>query len=103
MIGIVCVPEDKDYDGVYKEIGLVSDSLIITETTRNISLHFPPFRNAVETALRYNDDITHVPTLAAAVEEAKERAGTDGTILIVGTQSIIADATELWGFSYEVI
>ncbi len=44
-----------------------------------------------------------MPTLAAAVEEARERAGTDGTILIVGTQSIIADATELWGFSYEVI
>jgi dihydrofolate synthase/folylpolyglutamate synthase len=103
VIAIVCVPEDKDFDGVYKEIGLVSDSIILTETTRNISLHFPPFRTAVETALRYNPDVTHVPTLTAAVAEAKERAGTDGTILIVGTQSIVADATELWGFSYEVI
>jgi dihydrofolate synthase / folylpolyglutamate synthase len=103
VIAIVCVPEDKDFDGVYKEIGLVSDSIIITETTRNISLHFPPFRTAMETALRYHPDITHIPTLAAAVEEAKERAGGDGTILIVGTQSIVADAIELWGFSYEVI
>ncbi len=103
VIGIVCVPDDKDYDGVYKEIGLVSDSLIITETARNISLHFPPFRQAVETALKYNPDITHVPTLVEAVEEARDRAGVDGTILIVGTQSIVADATELWGYSYEVI
>jgi dihydrofolate synthase/folylpolyglutamate synthase len=103
VIGIVCVPDDKDYDGVYKEIGLVSDSLIITETDRNPILHFPPFRAAVETAMRYNNDVTHVPTLAAAVEEARERAGTDGTILIVGTQSILADAIQLWGFSYEVI
>ena len=103
VIGIVCVPEDKDFDGVYKEIGLISDSIIITETARNISLHFPPFHTAMETALRYNPDITHIPTLAAAVTEAKERAGSDGTILIVGTQSIVADAIELWGFSYEVI
>ena len=103
VIGIVAVPEDKDYEGVYKEIGLISESLIITETDRNVALSFPPFRAAVETALRYNPDITHIPTLAAAVEEAKERAGTDGTILIVGTQSILADAVQLWGFSYEVI
>ncbi len=103
VIGIVCIPDDKDYDGVYREIGSISDSLIITETARNISLHFPTFRQAMETAIAYNPDVTHVPTLAEAVEEARERAGTDGTILIVGTQSIIADATELWGFSYEVI
>jgi dihydrofolate synthase/folylpolyglutamate synthase len=103
VIGIVSVPDDKDYEGVYKEIGLISESLIITETERNQILHFPPFRQAVETALRYNSDVTHVPTLAAAVEEARERAGTDGTILIVGTQSIIADAIQLWGYSYEVI
>ncbi len=103
VIGIVCVPGDKDFDGVYKEIGLVSDSLIITETTRNISLHFPPFRQAVEAALRYNPDVTHVPTLAAAVAEAKERAGQTGTILIVGTQSLLADAIELWGLSFEMI
>jgi hypothetical protein len=103
VIGIVAVPEDKDYEGVYKEIGLISELLIITETDRNPILHFPPFRAAVETALRYNPDIAHVPTLAAAVEEAKERAGTDGTILIAGTQSILADAIQLWGFSYEVI
>ncbi len=58
VIGIVAVPEDKDYDGVYKEIGLVSDSLIITETPRNISLHFPVARSAVEAAKRYNPDAT---------------------------------------------
>ncbi len=103
VIAIIGVPEDKDFEGVYKEIGLISDSIILTETTRNPILRFPPFRTAVETALRYNSDITHVPTLQEAVDEAKDRAGTDGTILIVGTQSIVEDALIQWGFSYEVI
>ncbi len=103
VIGIVAVPDDKDYDGVYKEIGLVSESLIITETDRNPILHFPPFREALETARRYNDDVTHIPTLAAAVEAARERAGVHGTILIAGTQSILADAIQLWGYRYETI
>ncbi|HVU13117.1 MAG TPA: Mur ligase family protein, partial [Phototrophicaceae bacterium] len=35
VIGIIGVPEDKDFEGVYKEIGLISDSVILTETTRN--------------------------------------------------------------------
>jgi hypothetical protein len=97
------VPEDKDYVGVYKEIGLVCDSLIIAETERNIILHFPPASIALEAARRYNNEVTHIPTLAAALEEAKRRAGTDGTILIVGTQSIVIDAIQLWGYSYEGI
>lgn len=103
VIGIVAVPDDKDYDGVYKEIGIISESLILTETERNQILHFPPAEQAINAARRYNDDVTHIPTLAAAVEAARARAGTDGTILIVGTQSIVADATLLWGFSYEEI
>jgi dihydrofolate synthase/folylpolyglutamate synthase len=103
VIGIVAVPDDKDYDGVYKEIGIISDSLIITETERNQILHFPSAEQAINAARRYNNDVTHIPTLEAAVEEARARAGTDGTILIVGTQSIVADATLLWGFSYEEI
>lgn len=103
IIGIVCVPDDKDYEGVYKEVGLVSDSLIITETTRNITLHFPPASVALDTARRFNPEVTFAAALPEAVELAKQRAGRDGTILIFGTQSIVADAIQLWGLSYEVI
>jgi dihydrofolate synthase / folylpolyglutamate synthase len=103
IIGIVCVPEDKDYSGVYKEVGLMAESLILTETTRNITLHFPPAETAVSTAQRFNPDVTFIKTLPEAVELAKQRAGREGTILIFGTQSIVADAIQLWGLSYEVI
>jgi hypothetical protein len=47
--------------------------------------------------------VTYAPGLESAVEQAKTQAGTGGTILIVGTQSIIADAMELWGHSFEAI
>jgi dihydrofolate synthase/folylpolyglutamate synthase len=103
VIGIVCVPDDKDYIGVYKEVGLVSDSLILTETARNITLHFPPADAAVSAARRFNPDVTFTGALPEAVELAKARAGRDGTILIFGTQSIVADAVQLWGLNYEAI
>lgn len=100
---IVCVPDDKDYDGVYREIGLAVDSLILTETERNITLHFPDRDTALQLAQRYNPDSVFAPTLEAAVAEAKARVGSAGTILIVGTQSIVADAIQMWGLSYEQI
>jgi dihydrofolate synthase/folylpolyglutamate synthase len=103
VIAIVCVPEDKDYAGVYRELGLPCDMLILTETERNITLHFPPHNVALETAYQYNDNAVFSPTLRSAVDLAMQRAGKNGTILIVGTQSIIADAIQLWGMSYEVI
>lgn len=103
IIAIVCVPDDKDYEGVYRELALICEGLILTETTRNITLHFPPRELALETARRYNNDATFASSLAEAVKMAKARAGSNGTILIVGTQSIVADAVNLWGLSYETI
>lgn len=103
VIGIIGVPEDKDYEGVYREIGLVSESVILTQTERNITLRFPEPESAVGTARRYNDQVTFMRTLPEAVEEARKRAGSDGTILIVGTQSIVADTIQLWGMNFEVI
>ncbi len=103
VIAIIAVPEDKDYDGVYKEIGIISEAVVLTETARNIILHFPDQDMAINAARRYNDDVTYAPNLAAAVDIAIQRVGKTGTLLIVGTQSIVADAIQLWGLSYEVI
>ncbi len=103
VIAIVGVPADKDYTGVYRELGLVAETLILTETARNPILHWASPDAALDVARRFNSDSRYAPDLAAAVEQAKALAGSTGTILIVGTQSIIADAIALWGLSYEQI
>jgi dihydrofolate synthase/folylpolyglutamate synthase len=103
VISIIGVPDDKAYEGVFAALGPVSDALILTETERNPILTFLPADEAVKAARAYNPDVSHTARLEEAVELAKQRAGTEGTILIMGTQSLMADAILLWGYSYEVI
>lgn len=103
VIAILGVPDDKDYTGVYAALGAVSQEVIITASTRNQKLHFPPAEVALDAARRYNPRVSYAPTLEAAVENALPRAGNAGTIIIAGTQSIVADAVAIWGLSYEVI
>jgi dihydrofolate synthase/folylpolyglutamate synthase len=103
VISILAVPDEKDYEGVYQELGAISQEVILTETPRNPRLHFLEAPAALAVAQTYNNRVSYTPGLELAVEQAKARAGTAGTILIVGTQSIIADAMELWGQSFEVI
>lgn len=103
LISIIGVPDDKDYQGVYSALGLVSDALILTETARNPSLHFLEPNAAIAAARAYNPDVSYATTLPEAVAAAKARAGTEGTIIIAGTQSIVAETIGLWGQSYDVI
>ncbi|MEZ4669110.1 MAG: Mur ligase family protein [Anaerolineae bacterium] len=103
VISVVSVPADKDYEGVYEQVGRVSQSLILTETERNRTLHWLPQAEAVEVAQRHNQDVSYARSLVEAVDLAKKRAGEQGTIIIVGTQSIVAEATGVWGQSCEVI
>jgi dihydrofolate synthase/folylpolyglutamate synthase len=103
VVSILGVPDDKDVGGVYQALGAISDEVILTESRRNLKLHFPPAEKALDMARQYNTNVSHAPTLADAVEQALLRAGKDGTILIAGTQSVVADAIEHWGLTYEVI
>ncbi|MBE2183655.1 MAG: hypothetical protein IAE89_09545 [Anaerolineae bacterium] len=103
VIAIVGIPEDKDFVGVYKELGIAAETLILTETPRNVSLTWPERGMALETARRFNDDSRFAPDLPAALDLAKSLAGKEGTILIVGTQSIVADTIQLYGLNYEQI
>jgi dihydrofolate synthase/folylpolyglutamate synthase len=103
VISIIGVPDDKDYAGVYAALGPVSSALILTDTPRNPILSFPPPETALAAARQHNPDVAYAAGLEAALEQARQRAGTDGTIVILGTQSLIADAALLWGLSYEEI
>ncbi len=103
VISIIAVPDDKDYRGVFGALAPVSQQLILTETARNPSLKFLPQEQALSIAGEYHSNVQYAPDLEQAVQQAREQAGQNGTILIVGTQSILADAIGLWGLSYETI
>jgi dihydrofolate synthase/folylpolyglutamate synthase len=101
VVSILSVPADKDYPGVYAALGAVSQHIILTETTRNPGLRFPAATEALALAGQYAPDVRYQPTIAPAVDAARQLAGQDGTILIVGTQSIVAESLGLWGLSFE--
>jgi dihydrofolate synthase/folylpolyglutamate synthase len=103
VVSVIGVPADKDRAGVYAALGPASDTVILTETARNPSLHFPDPAAAVSEAAAYCADVSYAPTLADAVETALARAGSTGTVIIAGTQSIVADTIALWGYTYEQI
>jgi hypothetical protein len=48
-------------------------------------------------AARYTRTVVENPNLAAAVERAMKEIGPEGSLWIVGTQSLLADALRLWG------
>jgi dihydrofolate synthase/folylpolyglutamate synthase len=103
VVSIIGVPEDKDYPGVYAALGPISKQVILTETPRNPILHFPDPQAALATARHYNANVTYLPTLPEAIAQAKQQANEHGTVLIAGTQSIVADTINLWGKTYESI
>lgn len=103
LVSIIAVPDDKDYPGVYAALGDVSDSVILTQTDRNPILSFLDADTALEAARQFNDNVIHTESLQQAVDEARGRAGTEGTILIAGTHSIMADAMLMWNYSFETI
>lgn len=103
VISIAGVPDDKDYPGVFAALGPISQTLIVTETARNITLHFPPPETAQAAARLHNADVRYAPNLEAALDVALPLAGAEGTVLIAGTLSLVADAIGHWGLSYEQI
>ncbi|MBC7812973.1 MAG: hypothetical protein H7175_17585 [Burkholderiales bacterium] len=103
VVTILAVPEDRNYPSVYAQLGAVSDAMVLTESTRNITIHFPSAETALEAARPHVADVTHTKTLSEAMDIAKAKAGSDGTILIVGAQPLIGDAMELYGLSFEQI
>lgn len=103
VISIIGVPDDKDYEGVYSRLGKISQRVILTETARNPILRWLPAADALALAQRYTTNASYAATLGEAVEQAKAQAGAQGTIIIAGTQSIVAEAMVMWGHSFEVI
>jgi dihydrofolate synthase / folylpolyglutamate synthase len=103
VITVLAVPRDRKYEPVYERFAPVSHALILTESARNITIHFPDSHTALETARRYHDDVSHAPTIREALDLAIQRAGSDGTVLICAAQPAIGDVMEVYGLEFEVI
>jgi dihydrofolate synthase/folylpolyglutamate synthase len=100
VVAIAAAPADKDYVGLFRALGPRVERLLVTRAA-NPHLRFPD--DALAAASRFARRAAEFPTLAAAVEAALPDVGTDGSLWIVGTQSLVADALRLWGRDLETI
>ncbi len=88
---IIAVPENKDYEGVIKVCSEFSDILVVT-TPDNSHKTFPSDAHAV--ARKYHTGAMEVGFLSEAVKLVRNCSPT--LIFIVGTQSMIGSAKEIW-------
>jgi dihydrofolate synthase/folylpolyglutamate synthase len=103
VVAIIAVPVDRDFAGVYEVLAPISDSIILTENAINIKIRFPSQEVALETARRYHADVTYAETLSLAVEQAKAKAGTEGTVIMAVAQPVVGEAMLLWGLSFDQV
>ncbi|WP_339147070.1 MULTISPECIES: Mur ligase family protein [unclassified Sutcliffiella] len=88
---IIAVPENKDYEGVIEVCSEFSDVLVVT-TPDNSHKTFPS--DALAVARRYHAGAMEVGLLSEAVPLVRSLEPT--LIFIVGTQSMIGSAKEIW-------
>ena len=100
IVAIAGAPADKDYAGLFRTLAPHLARLYVTRAT-NPHLRFPA--DAAAVAARYAPSAVESPSLAGAVEAALAEVGSDGTLWIVGTQSLVADALRLWGRDLETL
>lgn len=92
IVSIIGVPVDKDYKGVINILGEISQKMIITKP--DIShLLFP--KDALQYAQSILPNSIETNLLIEAVEIAKKDVNTS-LILIVGTQTLLANAKRIW-------
>ncbi len=103
VVLIVAVPIDRDYESVYRILAPICKTMILTETAINIKIRFPAKETALETARRYHDDVLYADGLHDAIDLAKARTGTEGTIVMSVAQPLVGEAMLIWGKSFEQI
>ncbi len=96
VVGIVGVPLDRDYAGVYHEMASLCGALIITETDINPNTRFPARDEALMAARRFFDEPRYAPDLPAALALAREMAGAGGTILLAGSLMLVGECMLIW-------
>lgn len=103
LIVISAVPRDRDFVGVFEVLGNAADALILTKSDINPNILFPPDDTAYASARRFNDDVSFRPNLPEALDLAREKAGTNGTILIAAAQPLVGETMLIYGQTFEEI
>lgn len=100
VVLVTALPEDKDYGGLLAELTPHCVQVIITEAT-NPNLHFTPY--VVAAAQKLGLPVLDLPDPPVAFEAGLKRVGPDGTLWVVGTQSLVRDALRFWGQTLESV
>lgn len=103
VITVLAVPKDRNFAAVYPIFVEISSAVILTETARNVTIKFPPPDEAVRTAQAHYPDVRYAPTVPAALEQAIQKAGSDGTVVMSIAQPAIGDVMQHYGTLYEQI
>lgn len=96
VVIVAGVPQDRDYAGVYAVLTEQADALILTASTINPAIRFPSETDALTAARAVHRDVTYLPALPDALQHAKERAGSDGTVLLSVAQPLVGEAMILY-------
>ncbi|MFN8563975.1 MAG: hypothetical protein U0703_20685 [Anaerolineae bacterium] len=103
LVTILGVPQDRNFEGVYQVFAEVSDTLVLTETSINDKIRFPSEATALATARRYHHDVHYARALPDALEIARQKAGSQGTIILAVAQPLVGEAIQMWGVDMENI
>ena len=103
VVAVLAVPYDRDLDGVGKIFAQISQTIILTQTDRNVAIPFPKPEDAIKVVKQYHDHVHFAPTVAEAIDLAKKYATTDGTVLMSVAQPAIGDAMHYYDLHYETI
>ena len=88
---VLGVPADKDWRGVIDTLAPLAESVWLTRASNN-HLVFPEDAEALAVARRHTANSRVAADMATALEEAGAAAGSNGAVVIAGTQSLIRDA-----------
>jgi len=103
LIIIAGVPKDRDYPAVYGLLAEKANTLILTDTDIHPNIHFPDEATALEAAQAVHSDVIYGGKLPNALEIAREKAGTAGTILMAVAQPLVGEAMLIWDVDVSAI
>lgn len=100
LVGVVCILEDKDAEGILAGLEPFLDSIVITKSSSPRAID-PQRLGEMASALFGEDRVVVQPDLPSAIEQAVTLAETDddmtGGVLVIGSISLVADVRTMLG------